>query len=182
MPIDASVLITTVSGATSNSYVTLPEFIAYCDLRLNTGAVQAADPDDKIRALLEAARKLNRIRYWKGYPTDKEQALVWPRTRVVKLPSPSYQSSGYYYSGYWYSNTEEWPGDAIPQPVKDAQCELAIAFLEGYTGDSQEPVAGSFTVDGLSVDISQPQASGGLPARVKELIADLLDMNTRRRA
>lgn len=115
---------TGVPGA--NSYVTTGEADAYLSFHAQRSAWAAKSADDKAAALVQAARMLNGAN-WKGSKIDIGQSLAWPRYGVMDEnavtawdPLGSRQSTVY-------------PDDQVPQPVKDAQCELAI--LQATTGD-----------------------------------------------
>jgi len=126
----------TPGSASANSYVTLTEAEAYFADRLRVDAWTSASAADKEKALLTACRHLERHRYWDGGGpafTDPHQRLAFPRKRDTN-------AAGDY---------------IIPQPVKDAQCEEALALLG--RGAEQErrralQAAGvtSFSVEGLS--------------------------------
>ncbi len=147
MAIDAA-----VGDESSNSYVTLEEAAAYFGARLHADAWAGASESDREKALLQACRRIERSRplvnrrpY--GYPTVPAESLVYdslaPSNPNQALSFPRKKdrnSSGDY---------------AIPQPVKDAQCEEALALLA--LGAEQERRAAlqaagvtSFSVDGLS--------------------------------
>ncbi len=129
MAIDA-----TIGGAGSNSYVTLAEAQEYFAGRLHCGAWAGASEGDRERALLTACRHLERERYWDGDEgASGTQALTFPRRR----------------------DRDEVGALVIPQPVKDAQCEEALALLaRGAESERRRALqaAGvtSFSVDGLS--------------------------------
>lgn len=160
-------LTTTIGGSTSNSYASLDDFESYCDERLNVDVFWEADDDDRSRALLMAARRLNREN-WRGSPVFATQALAWPRSDVVK-PDPVRGLDLSYY-GDEYLTTE------IPQIIKDAQCELALAYLDGFD-DGEEDSIDSFSADGVSVKFRGSRPSGSLPAAVSQLIGGLLRGN-----
>lgn len=170
MALDASSLIVTVGAANANSYVTLAEAQAYHDLKLNAEAWFDAEPDDKLRALVEAARRLQR-ETWLGSPVTSAQSLAWPRAGVAK-------ADGLNFGAGWYSG---WPGGygreaylptEIPQPVKDAQCELALALLAGWDEEGERIT--EYASDGLSVKKQSARPAGSLPARVAQLIGRLV--------
>lgn len=146
MAIDA-----TVGGEDANSYVTLAEADTYMGERLHTEAWDAADEENatKEKALLMACRHLERLRcHEAGGPayTSPYQALTFPRVR----------------------DTDPDAGDyIIPDPVKDAQCEEALALLShGQESERrarlQESGVESFSVEGLSESyVTASQGSGG---------------------
>jgi hypothetical protein len=110
----------TVGGAAANSYVTLAEWTTYLEGRLNVTAFTGAASDDiRNRALAEATRELSAIS-WAGVRTDDTQALAWPRDLVRNPDDPNYD---FYDDG------------VIPERVKRATYELALAFLKSGTVD-----------------------------------------------
>jgi hypothetical protein len=115
----AVTIVTTVGGASSNSYATLAEAETYMEGRLNGSTWDADTDDNKNRALVEAARELQVLR-WTGTRVDTTQALAWPRQWAVDVDDPN---------GDYYATTE------VPQRVKDAQMELAFQFIKAGTTD-----------------------------------------------
>jgi len=105
-------LTTTVEGATSDSYASLAEYQAYGVLRGWTAG--ASDAADEIN-LLKAMDYLARVYAWAGIATTSTQALQWPRVTSI------------YLEGYIVAS------DAIPQRIKDAQCEMAYLIQLGAT-------------------------------------------------
>lgn len=166
---------TTIGGAAANSYVTLQDAENYLDAKLNSAAWTNAGADDKTRALLMAANRLQ-VENWLGNRVASAQRLAWPRIGVQKV-DPVGAGIGYgYHVGFGYGIGEVYNSDEIPQPIKDAQCELALAYLEGFD-DRQEDAIDSFSTDGVSVKFRSQRPSGGLPAIVQQLIGGLLEGN-----
>lgn len=157
MALSASTIVETAGSATANSYVTLAEFITYCERRLSVEAFDGAEPDDKVRALLMAAKRLER-ESWLGDRVTATQALAWPRCGAPKQDADSW--------GSYYLTTE------IPQAIKDAQCELALSLLDGFD-DGEEDAIDSFSADGVSVKFRRDKPAGGLPVAVSQLISGL---------
>jgi hypothetical protein len=136
----ATMIDATVGGANSNSYVTTDAAIAYFAQRLRSDAWMAAATADREKALLMACRNIEaaRPRVDRGTtgvlaPSSPNQVLSFPRVRDSK------SGAGYY----------------VPQPVKDAQCEEALALLAGGTEADRRrtlQAAGvrSFSIDGLT--------------------------------
>jgi len=142
----------TVGGESSNSYVTLEEATAHFGARLHADAWGGASEADREKALLQACRHIERSRplvnrrpY--GYPTVSAESLAYDPL----APSGPAQALS-----FPRKKDKDSDGDyAIPQPVKDAQCEEALALLA--RGAEQERRAAlqaagvtSFSVDGLS--------------------------------
>lgn len=179
-----STIITTVGASDANSYVDATAADAYFDDRLEASKWNSSTTDNQTRALFQAAKRLN-TENWQGSKAGKDQALAWPRVGAVKVDGVGsgagdfvpgagallYPRTGYgiYAGGYG----EQYKPDEIPQPVKDAQCELAIAYLEGYPGS----VIKELTQGGVTVEIEHPSLTGGLPPRVMQLIGGLIAGN-----
>lgn len=110
---------TTVGGTSSNSYIVVADVTPYCTNRAGLG-----NYDDwagfstalKEAAVLEAARRIDRLRF-DGTRTKSNQAMKWPRAEIHR----------------WYQTVPDddrpvLDGNTIPQAVKDAQCEVALAI------------------------------------------------------
>ena len=159
-----SVIVATVGGETSNSYVTLAEFLDFADDFLN--AAISSNPDENTQALFMARRKLEKFSY-RGAKTDEAQALLFPRRGAPKL------------NGQWISSVSTYPvevyaEDEIPQPIKDAQCQLAIAYLGGFDETGTEAVES--LIDGVrgTVNFKPIRNVGSMPTEVMQMIDHLL--------
>lgn len=131
----ATVLIATPGGTTSNSYVTLAEAKTYFLRKLYTSDWDAVDDDRKETALLMACQRLEQEDYV-GILVDEDQALKWPRMK---------DDSGDLIRNYAVN--------AVPQPMKNAQCELALWYLQNTNAITVNPEAiGSIKI-GNSVEI-----------------------------
>jgi len=90
-------------------------------------------------------------------------------------------------SGYGWGYGYNWPyGDVylsteIPQRVKDAQCELALALLDGFD-ESGDDALDSFTADGVNMKFQSQKPAGGLPSAVGQLLGGLIGGNVLVRA
>jgi hypothetical protein len=115
----AITIVETVGSASANSFVSLAELASYMEGRLNSTSFDNATTDNKNRALAEATRELSAIS-WAGVRTDDTQALAWPRDLVRNPDDPNYD---FYDDG------------VIPERVKRATYELALAFLKSGTVD-----------------------------------------------
>lgn len=170
MPIPT--LDTTIGGASSNSYVSVAEADSYFDARLNTEAWTATS-DNKTRALLMAAQRLE-SENWIGSRVTTTQRLAWPRLYVQKVDGSGYGwGYGYAYRcqfGDVYLSTE------IPQRVKDAQCELALSFLDGFD-ESGDEAMDSFTADGVSIKFSSQKPSSAMPFVAGQILSGLIAGN-----
>lgn len=179
----AITIVATVGSASANSYVTETEFQTYFEQRLNTAAVENADPDRRQRAMLMAFRRLNLLG-WIGSRVTTTQAGAWPRANARKPDDAGVSADseltlaatyaltrgdyGIYSAPYpTYTTTE------IPQRVKDAQCELACAYLDGF--DEHADRMTSVSQDGLSYQKQFARPLNGLPGVVMRLLGPLLE-------
>ena len=151
----------TVGGASANSYVSVATADTYFNERLRSSAWTTEDTDDKERALISAARRLDQESF-DGEKANTAQALKWPRL--------------------WSTDDEgtEYAGDAIPVIVQQACMELALSYLvkddEGTdaladTGLEQFDAA---RVGPLSFERDQSFKSGQLPENVRRLLGPVL--------
>lgn len=140
----AVTVITTVGGATSNSYLSVADATALLDLRLGSSAWTDANTDDKGRALIMATKDIDGNRF-SGYPIASDQALEWPR------------------------NIQKEALDQIPVDVKQACAEQALWVLQnastGGRSDRQQLQSqgvSSYTIGNLSETFSGGFQYGGL--------------------
>lgn len=112
MAIDA-----TVGGASANSFATLAEAGAYFGSRLQSGAWNDASDGDKEHALLDATRRLSLLEYAGTQTNNTDQSLPFPRSLPVG-------------GELWRRYGRYLPIDEIPDDIKNAQFETAIAMLE----------------------------------------------------
>jgi len=175
-----SAIATIIGDANANSYATEAEADTYFDDKVGGSTWIDGDSDDKIRALLQAAKRLDQFN-WLGARATSTQALAWPRIGVMKRDSANVGYAGYgYYGNYPYGLFgEQYAQDEIPQQIKDAQCEFAFAYLSGTYNDSGEAEVKSFSDDKMSVTFDQPRLAGESPAEVTRLLAGLTAQNRR---
>lgn len=113
----------TVGGSASDSYVTLAAADAYFAARFSSDAWEDASDSDQEKALRQAARNIGRFRFV-GYRSSPSQALAFPRAYPYN-DDPERQSATL----------------AIPQSIKDAQCEEAIALLQAVADPGGDAAA-----------------------------------------
>ena len=162
-------IVTTIGAVNANSYVSLADSDLYFDDRLNSQGWTTAAADDKQRALLMAAARLN-DENWRGDRVKTTQSLAWPRNDVEKKDAISYGTFGY---GGGFGFYEAYLPTEIPRPVVLAQMELALAYLEGFD-DGESGVIGSFSSDGISVSETGSKPTGALPTAVSRLLSGLI--------
>jgi hypothetical protein len=138
----------TVGGASANSYVTLAEAEVYFEGRLNITDWTSATTDEKNRALVMAARRLDQER-WTSEKASSAQALKWPRWDAEDEDGNSISS------------------DTIPEAIKDAQCELALAMLDSdLTTDTGLEGFDEVKVGPVSVKVRHQRKAGEIPEEV----------------
>lgn len=147
-----------VAGA--NSYATVAEARAYAEARgLSLPAAPAGDAAVE-KALVLACDKLETYRF-KGDKTDEANALAWPRANV--------------YIGAAVAALAE---DAIPDKLKQAQCQFAV---ESAAGTDLQPTGTGREVIRTKVDVLEkeyaPTGSGTVTPqfnKAEALLAPLL--------
>jgi len=125
-------------------YVSLTEANEYFSSRLNVDAWAEASDADKDKALAMAAKAINR-QPLKGRKTDPAHTLAFPR----------------------------YPDKEIPQAVKEACCEEALAIFE--SGNSQrrklqQEGVQSFSLGNMSETFAAGAGKGLLSQEAKELL------------
>lgn len=114
-------LVATVGANNANSYVDLTYANTYFTSRLGGAAWGAYTNSDKEAALIQAASLLDSMFDWIGDKDTEEQSMRWPRA--------------------WAYDPDDYLIDTaiIPEPVKRAQCELALflATSGGYAGETR---------------------------------------------
>jgi hypothetical protein len=121
---DANTALTVTVG--TNSYVTLDEADAYMANRVGMAAWDDANAYERSAALLMAARRVDSLRF-RGIKYDEEQTMQFPRV-MWGQGQTRYSEEHERYSAM--SNVAGWIGDdVVPQAVKDAQCEEALAIV-----------------------------------------------------
>jgi hypothetical protein len=145
----------TPKGASSNSYATRAEAIAYFEGRLNTTA-WPSDTALMDQALVAATNRLEAEDYY-GVRTDPNQRLKWPRMYVPN-------------DNEWLL----WDSNVVPRYLKEAQYEVALWLLSQGSTDALantglEPFQ-QVSVGSLSVTPNLNYKAGDLPAVVKRLL------------
>ena len=153
----AVTIVTTVGASTANSYVSQAQATTYFEGHLNADDWTNASSDDKNRALVSAAARLQREKY-EGSRTDEDQALAWPRYSATDADGWNYED------------------DEIPQVVKDAQCELALFMLgdDRLTSESGFSQFSSVSVGPVSATIRSDVKDGKLPEYIRQILQDVL--------
>lgn len=126
-------IVATPGDAAANSYATEVEFIAYLATRLHVHAGATVTgttctEQEKI-ALIEATRDLTLLEgKWEGQKMTLTQALSWPRQFAINPDAP--EIIGIRDIALLYYGTT-----VVPDRMKNATCELALAMLVAGTSD-----------------------------------------------
>lgn len=141
----------TAKATNANSYATEGEVNTYMEGRLHSGLWDSATPGDRKAALVMACNRLE-LEDPKGSARTTTQALRWPR------------------QGLYDADGNAVDEDTVPTAVKNAQAELALAYLDGRVDPSASGLEGfeRFKLDGvLEVSPRQdPRPGESLPATV----------------
>lgn len=145
MPLDA-----TLAGPQSNSYLAITAAEEYFAGRLGAEAWEGANDIDKEKALISACRRLEAL----GLECDRRCAT--PKSPVAIAQRLSFPRR---------KDLDAGGGYIIPEPVRQAQCEEALALLAGGSQATkrQQLRAGgvvAFSVDGLSETYAPGTAPG----------------------
>lgn len=163
----AVAVVTTVGGASSNSYASVAEGDAHFEAHPSDGATAwlAGDSDTKGKALILATQLIDQEEH-QGSPvnplvgTSEEavQALKYPRNGVVSE------------EGWVYLDT------VIPPPLKVATIELAGEIMAGGVSLTDSGLEGfsEVVVGPLSVTPRHARKAGALPAHVRRFLRPFL--------
>ena len=103
-------------ATTLPSYITWADADIYFGNRLHVTAWLGATQAEKTVALVEATQRIERLRF-SGYLVDADQDLEFPR---------------------YYDEVEGSDGtEVVPDNIKYATCELALALLDGADPDME---------------------------------------------
>lgn len=170
----AASIVATVGGTASNSYVTSAEFTTWAETRQPATAYTDATPDERIRALISATRRLDQAP-WKGVRVNETQALQWPRYGVEK-PDIAYSvlDGPMFMESTWYDT------DEIPQRVKNAQMETAYQILAGGVTPDNTGLEGfqNVKVGPLDITPNHSRRAGQLTEDVTREIKPLLKVTS----
>jgi hypothetical protein len=135
-----------VIQAAGNTFADLTYANTYFDQRPNSSAwTNLNDDEDKKKLLLWAMRSLNALG-WIGGLLEVTQPLSWPRVAIRPIERSTrrqirtgFETLTGATSGLYDLRGRFWPSNAIPAPVKNAQCEQAIAAQQStlWTASSQ---------------------------------------------
>jgi len=116
----------TPSGPAADSYVSVAVATAYFAGRLFATAWGGAILDTQERALKQATSWLDALA-WLGVKTAPAQRLAWPRAWApMQEPGLGVIGGSRTLSD---DRVQYWPSTAVPRPIVEATCELALALM-----------------------------------------------------
>jgi hypothetical protein len=115
---DISLLPTITLTEGDNTYVSLEDAEEYMVNKLNSQVWDAASPNDKAKALIQATKSIDKLQFM-GIKFDCAQKLQFPRVYINSEPPELVTLSG-----------------EIPQAVKDATCEEALCLIANMNNSS----------------------------------------------
>lgn len=142
----------------TNSYVTLAEAESYFEDSVKFEDWAAYGDEIKNRALVTATRLMER-QVWKGEKTSSGQSLAFPRSGLTDRQGGTVDDS------------------SIPDVVKNAQCELALALLEDSAVEGQNNAGSnirSVRAGPTQVDYFRPTGGPRFPHLVHEMLYPFL--------
>lgn len=130
------VVVATVGGVSSNSYLTLADAETYFASRLYTDTWDEASDDRKNRALIMATRLMDTWFDWSGEVASINQALLWPRMGVIRPNRTLFVGSSVWPWANLTTGLQE-PSNAIPTRIAEATAVWAQELLASdRTADS----------------------------------------------
>ncbi|MGA0806076.1 MAG: DnaT-like ssDNA-binding protein [Pseudohongiellaceae bacterium] len=172
----AVVIDATVGGVNANSYLSLADAQSMIDgmvLSADVTAWGTATTDEKNRALVSAAQRLDRERFL-GARSNDDQAMQWPRTGVRK---PDTYINTYAVGFPFRITTDYFTDEEIPDQVKRAQVELAVYLNNNTDGISLSGLEDykSVSIGSISVTTNTTGAVGAdkIPPMVERYLTGL---------
>lgn len=137
----------------TNTYVSDAEADSYFADRLYADDWTGATSGDQEKALLMAKRLLDQQPF-AGERTSTDQILAWPRSGISGVDSAT-----------------------VPQAIKDAQCELALAFLrEDLTADDGTRGVRSLRAGSVAIEYDGRAPAKRLPDAAHALLEPFLSL------
>lgn len=147
-----------------DSYIDIAGADEYFAGRLYSDSWANATAEDKEKALKQATKAINR-QPLKGRPVNLNQPLAFPRCYLA-LGAPPSQYRFDLLTGWWCEVD-------IPQAVKDATCEEALALLE--RGNSQRRKLQQDGVQSVNIgDVSETYRPGSGRGLISQEAKELL--------
>ena len=153
MAIDA-----TVGGTSANAYLTVVEATAYFGDRLHNAEWTDATAADQDSSIIWATSILDLVMDWNGSINTQTQALRWPR------------------AGTWDKDERLYSETAIPQIVKNATAELALALIRRERTAEPEILGlgmNKMKADVIDITVDRKEMIGLVPGHVVVMLAQV---------
>lgn len=171
-----------VIQSAGNTYADRDDADAYFEGRLDAETWNTAGDERQEQSLLTAMRVLEALNYI-GIPSTETQPLAWPRIANTPLErglrTRNRVQTGYATltgaaGGLYDKKNRLWVVTAIPTPVVNAQCEIALAMLTDQSWvDADTVPQAEFQAGSVRIK-SGDSKRGRIPAAVGTLLAGLL--------
>lgn len=137
----ALTIIATPKATNSNAFATVAEADAYNEAHVGGATWAAATDESKKAAIIMATRTLDNYLVWRGWRTERTQALSWPRGALFT------------------EDGIEIDPDVMPQFMINATSELARRLIEeDLTADPDTKGFSEITVDVITLKIDKTDA------------------------
>lgn len=133
----------------AESYISVSDATAYHAARGNSAWESIASDTIREQYLRKATQYLDSMysARWRGSAINSTMSLDWPRAWVERDDYNGFVSGGQYYSYY--------DSDSVPQGIKDACCEAALAVISADLLAEQGQSVVREKVDVLEVQYSE---------------------------
>jgi hypothetical protein len=156
--------------ATANSYITRADAELYFERHLYGDAWNVgASYSKKETALMMATRVIDTNTEFHGFVKNDIQALKWPRIRVPNIERYNFTFAGPVVLAPFFDS------NSVPQRVKDATCELALALLTvDRTKDDEASGISQLTVTGaIAITFDHSNRKRAMPEQVMYMLQPL---------
>ena len=161
-----------------NTYVTLADAHTYFESRLNATDWERSSQPRQQQALLTAMRILETLP-WIGAPLLVTQPLAWPRVATCpaerenrKRIQTGYETLTGATRGLYDRRGRAWQVSAIPAPIRNAQCEIALAMLQDQS--LNEGQMRLMLIRSSNTEIDYRQRAGSAPVMAMECLNGFL--------
>jgi hypothetical protein len=169
----------TISGGSSNSYISVAEADAYFEFHPDVNTWLNLTDADKELYLVTATNRLEQLSYG-GKPTNSStQRLQWPR-EFIRNRAYEYLDEGFAIDLYFESSQSQYyyPKTIMPKDFIVATCLLALHYFNKFTEvydltDLQYETYSDLKVGGVSLTLREGLTDDRLPTYVKRTLRSI---------
>lgn len=159
----------TISGTTSNSYISVSEADDFFTAHLDNSYWIGLTLQKKQAALVQSTNRINEELFG-GRRTVELQRLQWPRTYIVDKDKNPNQDVVEFIGGAYYQ-----PSNIIPKELVEATCEQTLHYLKQISGefsvdDRDLETLSRYKVGPIDFSIQSNYKADRLPSKVKSLL------------